>query len=138
MVEMESGLVYTFIFLGSIAFFVFMRVLKDSVDYNKETEEFFYSILETVGFIVEEFDIKNRQLIRLVELSYIALDIVEHTKELDNLYDKKDQMELITLELCSKNGVKLEDDLVIQVLDRVADYIIANEMNQLFLERGHI
>lgn len=135
---MESGLVYTFIFLGSIAFFVFMRVLKDSVDYNKETEEFFYSILETVEFIVEEFDIKNRQLIRLVELSYLALYIVEHTKGLDNLYDKKNQIELITLELCSKNGIKLEDDLVIQVLDRVVDYIIANEMNQLFLERGHI
>lgn len=131
---MEGSIFYIAAFIGIVLFLIIVKTLKDSIFYNQENEKYFISVLNTVGFIIEEFNIKNRNVVKLVQMCYIALDIVNQVEGIDSPYDKKKEIELIALSLAAKNDISLGDELVVKVVDRVADYIIASEMNEFYIE----
>lgn len=129
---MQGSIVYVLTFIVIVVFLLLVKTLKGSMIYNEENERYFISVLDTVGFIIEEFNVDDGNVVKLVEICYIALDIVNETKGLESLYDKKEKIELFALDLIKKNNIDLGDEFIVEVVDRVADYIIAKEMNRTY------
>lgn len=114
--------VTTVAFLGSY--------LKTKLSIGEKEEQTFKSILETIRFIVSEFNIEQRDdVILAIEATYKALDLIDKVYTEEDLNKKKELIMGKTLKTCQSLGVDIEGDnyLVVEVVDRVTDYIIGEE-----------
>lgn len=125
---MEGMLQYLLIFIvvGGIALGV--SYLRKRFKIGEAEDKLLANILETILFITQTFGFDSSEyIVEVVEIVYEALDFVNKYEEVEDLHLKKKLIMDKTLEICKKRGIDLGDGLIVTIVDRVVDYIIAKE-----------
>lgn len=116
-----AGVVVALFALGAIGIYV-----KRKFDLKNEEVYLIRLILDTVDYITKQFEVKYKDDIsRIVEYCFIALDFVEVYSLEDNIEIKKDLVRDKAIDICEKEGINLEDGTVIEIVDKIVDYILA-------------
>lgn len=128
---MESILQYILIFGALSLVAIGYSILKRKFELGDSHERFMRRILETATFIVDTFDLPYEDsIVQIVRIAYQALDFIEGLGGAQDLYVKKRLIEQKTLEICHEREIDLQDGFVVELVDRITDYMIAQEFEK--------
>ena len=86
-------------------------------------------ILEIVDFITKQFEFRYKEdVTKIIQYVLEALHFVDKYEEVDGIEARKELIMEKALIICQEEGLDLGDGTVIEIVNRLVEYVIAEQM----------